>query len=369
MTLSAPRPDNRFPQPAAATSPTTGPGSGSGSGSGTGSRSSSRSSSEVSIGFRERPLVVLSHPRSGTHLMIDGLRHFFRETKLRQKFNQPVHDLYINLDRLDDDHPYAASPEIFQRKFEQSPQRIIVKSHCGVEIDQVGLPYRDFASCVFSHADLVYVVRDVRPVLASYMALRPLKFPDSPTDLQTFLRTELDADMPPAAGWANHIRGWLERDPRSKFMIRLDSASGTASAVPLAETEWAASDGSDPAELPNSTSPEGAAVNTPSDAVSAPRLVIVRFEDMMKNYAGVVAAAGRAIGLTPTGEEIRIFPKPRSIRENKIRRIFGRQHSSSIDNLRMKMKTPDWKSSMTADDFALIRSEAGDVMHRLGYSI
>ena len=302
------------------------------------------------LAFRVRPIVVLSHPRSGTHLMIDGLRHFFRETRLKQRFNQPVHDLYLNLDRLDDSHPYAAKPEVFRRRFATATQRVIVKSHCTVEVDQVGPSYRGLAQAVFDAADLVCVVRDVRPVLASYMALRPLKFPDSPTNLHDFLRSRLDADLMPAEGWAHHVRGWLEHDPRSKFLLTAPEGASPA-VIPLAQSTWGKSTHAGPAPTTN----------------DGPRLVVVRFEDMMKNYAGVIEATGRAIGLTPNGRPIRIFDKPTSIRQNKIRRLLGRQHSSSIDNLRMKFATPRWQDAMTPDDLALIHAQAGEVMARLGY--
>lgn len=305
--------------------------------------------------FRARPIVVLSHPRSGTHLMIDGLRHFFRETYLKQRFNQPVHDLYMNLDRLDDAHPYAVRPEAIRRRFEHATQRVIVKTHCAVEVDQVGAPYRGLAQAVFDAADMICVVRDVRPVLASYMALRPLKFPDSPTEMGAFLRARLDAGLPPAAGWAHHIRGWLEHDPRPKFLLTL--SEGAAPQVSLRPIGNASGTGSaEPASAAGQQQPP-------------PRMVVVRFEDMMKAYSPMIEAAGRAVGLTPNGRPIRIFDKPKSIRQNKFRRLLGRQHSSSIDNLRMRLTTPNWRDVMTADDLGLIREQAGDVMARLGYAM
>ncbi|MFG0330150.1 MAG: sulfotransferase domain-containing protein [Phycisphaerales bacterium] len=263
----------------------------------------------VTINFRAKPIVVVSYPRSGTHLTIDGLRHFFRETERRQRFNQSVHDLYMNLDRLHPEHPYRATNQRFRAEFESQPQRVIVKTHCTVELNQVGGGSRPFAQAVIDAADIACVVRDVRPVLASYMALRPLKHPDSPTDMATFLRSNLDDDLPPAAAWAKHVGGWLDH-------------SGTR---------------------------------------------LVKFEDMRRSYAASIERLGREFGLTRNGRRIRVYPKPKSIVGNKLRRVLGRQHCSSIDNLRMKIVTPNWREVMTDDDLALVHEQAGAVMERLGY--
>lgn len=263
----------------------------------------------IEIDFKARPIAVVSHPRSGTHLTIDGLRHFFVETYRKQRMRQAVHDLYVNLDRLDPTHPFASTDDRFRQVFEQSAQRVLIKTHCTTEIDQVGETYRPFADAVLAGSDVVYVVRDVRPVLASFMALRPLKYPDSPTDIATFLRTDMDGMGPPAVGWAAHVSGWLDR----------------------------------------------------------PGVHVMKFEDMRRDYEGTMAQLGQALGLTSRNVPIRIYPKPKSILENKIRRILGRQWSSSIDNLRMQIATPKWREVMTADDLDLIREQAGAAMERLGY--
>lgn len=262
------------------------------------------------IRYSAKPIIVASHPRSGTHLTIDGLRHFFCETFRRQRFNQPVHDLYVNLDRLEPDHQFHITPERMKQQFEQCPKRVIVKTHGSVTADRVGPEHRSFAQSILSASDIVYVVRDVRPVLVSYMALRPMKFPDSPTDIATFLRTDLDGYGPPAAAWAAHVTGWLDRPEVVK---------------------------------------------------------VIRFEDMRRDYEGVIADLGQALGMTRNGRQIKMYRKPGSIFENKVRRMLGRQLSSALDNLRMKMKTPKWQDVMTEDDLALIREQTDAVMTRLGY--
>src|SRR5690606_10988758 len=165
----------------------------------------------VTIAFKARPIAVVSHPRSGTHLTIDGLRHFFVECERRQRFRQSVHDLYVNLDRLHPDHPFAVRPPKFQRTFETCPKRVLIKTHCTTMVEQVAPEYREFGRAVLDYAAKVYVVRDVRPVLASYMALRPMKDPDSPQDMATFLRSDLDGFGTPAAAWAAHVNGWLDQ--------------------------------------------------------------------------------------------------------------------------------------------------------------
>ena len=264
----------------------------------------------VSIETKARPIAVISHPRSGTHLMIDGLRHFFIETYRRQRFNQPVHDLYVNLDRLNPSHPFAASEEKIRKAFATCPKRVIIKTHCSTKIDQVGEgTRRALAKAILDASDVAYVVRDPRPVMTSYMALRPLWFPDSPRDIATFLRTAIDGASTPAANWAAHVQGWLD----------------------------------------------------------TPGVRVVKFEDLMRDYPATVAQVGKDLGLTSNRYPIRIFPKPSSIRANKIRRVFGIQNCSSIDNLRMAFPTPDWKKAMTKEDLELIKREAGEVMARVGY--
>lgn len=267
---------------------------------------------DTALQCRAKPIAVISHPRSGTHLTIDGLRHFFVETHRRQRPRQPVHDLYINLDRLHPDHPYAARESRFRTELAECDQRMIIKTHCSTALEQVSTEHQPFARALLDASDIVYVVRDVRPVLASYMALRPLKDADSPSDMHAFLRTNLDVEMPPATAWAEHVKGWIA---------------------------W-------------------------------PGVHVVKFEDLMDDYAGTVRRLGTNLGMTRRDEagSIRIYPKPKSIFENRARRWLGRQRSSSIDNLRMKIKTPKWRAAMSSEDLELIRTQAGDVMKQLGYT-
>lgn len=265
---------------------------------------------DMSLRFHGKPIAVVSFPRSGTHLTIDGLRHFFRETYRKQRFNQPVHDLYINLDRLNLEHPYDQIPRQVVEHLARARCRVIIKTHCSTRLEQIGIEYREFAKKVLDASDIVYVVRDPRPVIASYMALRPLRHPDSPVKLSEFLRARIDGFGTPAENWAMHVAGWLDY----------------------------------------------------------PGVHVIKFEEMMKDYAGAIEKLGRSLGLSRNSSPIVRYDKPESNRANKIRRVLGRQLSSSIDNLRMKIKTPDWKQAMTSEDLTLIESQAGEVMKRLGYA-
>src|SRR3954451_10415909 len=57
---------------------------------------------------RRRPIVVASHPRSGTHLLIDSLRLNFRECRSWKRLGENLHRLYLNLDELDGLEPDEA---------------------------------------------------------------------------------------------------------------------------------------------------------------------------------------------------------------------------------------------------------------------
>ncbi len=256
-----------------------------------------------------KPIVIISHPRSGTHLTIDGLRHFFVECVRRQRPRQSVHDLYINLDRLDQAHPFPLSPEKIQHKLTKRSERVLIKTHCTTALEQVDAEYKEFAGDIINASSLVYVVRDPRPVLASYMALRPMKYPDSPTDMSTFLRSSLDCDLQPAAGWAKHVGDWIDTKG----------------------------------------------------------ICVIRFEDMMADYNSAIGTLGTQLGLARNKKQLIMYPKPKSRRENKTRRLFGRQLCSSIDNLRMNITTPKWRDVMSDDDLALIQEQAGEMMTKLGY--
>lgn len=261
------------------------------------------------IECRAKPIIVASFPRSGTHLTIDGLRHFFIETYRRQGFGQAVHSLYMNLDRLDPAHPYPLSERKAREILKTCPKRVIIKTHCSVGIDQVGEANRALAQGIIDASDVAYVVRDVRPVMTSFMALRPLKFPDSPRQISAFLRTPMDGGEGPAANWARHVAGWLDQ----------------------------------------------------------PRVHIIKFEEMRTDYARAISTLGEQLHLTSNRYPIQMFSKPRSMFENRVRRWLGIQNSSAIDNLRMAFETPDWKQVMSKEDLDLIRQQAGEIMKRLGY--
>src|SRR5450755_924617 len=82
-----------------------------------------------------RPIIVASHPRCGTHLLIDTLRLNFSECQSRKRVGERLDRLYLNFDDiLRDESPLSCS---VAEKILKRAQRPIIKTHAWPTFDRV----------------------------------------------------------------------------------------------------------------------------------------------------------------------------------------------------------------------------------------
>lgn len=163
------------------------------------------------------PILIASHPRSGTHLLIDLIRRHFPCVKSWRLWGQPTNFLYLNLEdmALTDRRVDARRA----RRLVARPDRSLIKTHflrdfsqSWVERESGPLPddWRRFAES----ACKIYITRDPRRVMASYQQFLSNFDPDivamSPEAFMTSPHWTGRHDR--LGWWTAHVASWLS-DP------------------------------------------------------------------------------------------------------------------------------------------------------------
>jgi hypothetical protein len=118
-----------------------------------------------------RPILVASHPRSGTHLVIDLLRRQFRSLENWRMWGLPLDYLYLNLERLGSEK--RRFPENRARRIVNRPRRALMKTHFDADFvtgwaeDESVPPPQPWLDFI-AQARVFYVLRHPLDVMASY---------------------------------------------------------------------------------------------------------------------------------------------------------------------------------------------------------
>lgn len=166
---------------------------------------------------QHRPVLVVSHERSGTHLLLDTLRRNFPACRARPRVGANPHDvLYCSVDRLARGHHRPISTRDAEHVLARAP-RPLLKSHATPGFEGFGDDARAWLENALEHGLILHVVRDGRAVMPAYHIHRRAIDPGTPSAFSDFLRTPIDGLVPPAR-WASHTGAWLDRvesDPRA----------------------------------------------------------------------------------------------------------------------------------------------------------
>jgi hypothetical protein len=255
-----------------------------------------------------RVIVVASHRRSGTHLLLDSLRA-----------NAPdVNPRFMNLDRIEPSHrEHIPIPE-FDRRLRARDGIVLVKTHTLPDARDWKTPETaDYAMTLIAGAPTIYAHRDGRDVIVSlyhYMASYRSDVAQRP--FGEFLRNQLSAPDAPVLSrpgyWQHHVLAWLGAQPR-------------------ALASFAALQG---------------------DFESALRNLAKRLELRVRpNPAPVTLAGDRGLA--------------RTIRRLLPRRLRGGRRSTAIRP--HGGRSGGWHEMFDADDVAFFQAEAAEAMETLGY--
>jgi hypothetical protein len=155
----------------------------------------------------DRPVVVASHMRSGTHLMIDLLRRQFDACRSWKWPGERNDMLYLPLDVLT--QPTAGWSEERALKVLHRAKRPILKTHWTLpDLGNLRDSQPDFADWINANAVFLHVVRNPFHVLASQWAWDCSLSPVPP------LPSLPDADWISSAisGWNHHYGIWAKRE-------------------------------------------------------------------------------------------------------------------------------------------------------------
>lgn len=262
-----------------------------------------------------RPVVVASHPRSGTHLTIDVLRRHFAACAVAKRPGQRLDQLYLNVDEvMRRDGPMSDDRAL---GILRGAPRVPVKSHLRADYT------RDHSAAVYpgrlpdrwvelleGRARFLYVIRDGRDVLASYKVFAQAWDPDARGTVTQFLRSETGGRNRVRV-WADHVEGWLAR----------------------------------------------------------PEVVVVRFEELVRSPVTAIDQLGAVLGEPPLGIEPPLPPATTRLWAGRLDRLRGRTPASTATLARAGETTLRWRDDFSAGDQALFLDEAGDLLTRLGYPV
>lgn len=255
------------------------------------------------------PVVVASHRRSGTHLMLDLLRRHFDACRppFRVGVN-PHRYLYFVLDRLRPTHRHHVGVEACL-KVMRTTSMPTLKTHSTADFPELAPADRAFCADAMLNGVVLYCVRDVRAVLASLHAFDGVNDPNARVSLSDYIRQEVDGKPRPQV-WTDHILAWIDHDP-----------------------------------APN----------------------IVYFEDVVANPRAMVEQLAELLGQKPRGIDPVLPPKLRFRQKLWLARLTGVPDSTNVMGRKLGIKPLNWRTAYSADDIELLEEHCGDLMRRLGY--
>lgn len=170
-----------------------------------------------------RPIVVASHPRSGTHLAIDSFRRQFEECRSWKWPLESHHHLYLNLDALIS-IPHPGVSERTALRVLRRSRRPLIKTHLlpGFENWFQALQVAQLPDRWRRRLDgcrICYAVRDGRSVMCSYHIFHQGFDPAAHVPLSDFLRQSREG-VTRVRAWANHVRAW--REQREVHAVRFE---------------------------------------------------------------------------------------------------------------------------------------------------
>ena len=262
----------------------------------------------------QRPIIVASHPRSGTHLTMDLLRRQFRECRSWKLPGERLNRLFLSVEALFVPSTRAPISERQAIRVLRRVERPIVKTHLALpdlhggpatRSGEIGQYWLDW---ILGRGRVVYVYRDGRDVMCSYHFFS-LVDPTARCPLGEFIRQE-QGGVSRVKAWAQGVRRWLDE----------------------------------------------------------PGVLAVRSEDILRDPRAVVQRFAAELELTPLYREPLLPRQFGSVWESRANRVFGIRPASTAIISRFKdHRLQRWRDAMGVEDRAFFHREAGDLLIELGY--
>jgi hypothetical protein len=253
------------------------------------------------------PVLVASHFRSGTHLLMDLIRRQFPPFRPRMKPLESIHASYLSIDRFDRSNHRPLTPDAALDLLAKA-DRATLKTHALPGFADVRPDAEPFVRALVERSDILYAVRDGRDVMCSMHAWMRSFRSDTPDDFAAFCFDPLPSGSTRAREWNDHAIAWLD----------------------------------------------------------TPNVRVVRFERIVRATADVLAELADALDATPAGKAP-LLPRPiKSVRAAWTARLIGNVESTNVHSAGIPPLRRD--EAFTPELNQRFLDEAGEAMTRLAYT-
>lgn len=259
-----------------------------------------------------QPVIVASHPRSGTHLLMDLLRRQFEACRSWKWPGERLDQLYCSIDELDAER--GRLDKRTARRILSRTERPLVKTHAWPGLEDTFLaPHHDgldpeWTEWLHQRGTFLYVYRDGRDVMCSYQMMRSRMDPGPRGSIGSFIRGhDPGREVNRVRRWARHVRAWR-------------ASGGTCLA----------------------------------------------FEGILDRPEEVIGRLGGILGLDPDWRTPLLPERFSSIWESRWARLFRMQPESTAI---LGTGSKEWQEVFTPEDRAFFRREAGELLEELGYKL
>ncbi|MCC6580635.1 MAG: sulfotransferase domain-containing protein [Phycisphaeraceae bacterium] len=149
------------------------------------------------------PVIVASHPRSGTHLTIDLLRRQFADCDAAKWWGERNDRVYLPLEPL---ARGALNPAVALRVLRRA-KRPVIKTHFLPDFAKFTGDARVWIDWLFEKGTFIYVYRDGRDVMSSLHHASHNWAPDEELTFGPYLRQQREGFSLPRL-WAEHVERW-----------------------------------------------------------------------------------------------------------------------------------------------------------------
>lgn len=257
-----------------------------------------------------KPVVVASHPRSGTHLTIDLLRKQFPACATHKLPAQPLDRLYFALEALSAPS-HQSITEAKALKILKKAQRPLVKTHADPSFGHLNGQFSQWQSWLNQDATILYIFRDGRATMCSFHLFMQSYDPSARCSLSEFMRQTIDGQSR-VKRWVNHVEQWLAH----------------------------------------------------------PNVHPVQFEDIICRTAETIDKLACVLGVEAKHVEPLLPQSIRSLWHGRWVRLTSiAPESTAIIGYYRGQKSAKWKTAFSSSDHVFFESEAGNLLRRLGYPL
>ena len=156
------------------------------------------------------PIVIVSHPRSGTHLTIDLIRKQFSQCKSYKFPLEPQHYLYLSIEGFLENRSRKRLSESQGFRIISRPQRPVIKFHT-YSYSALKDRYPQWMDWMETKGKFIFVMRDVREVLSSYYVYAQSFERNANVPMGEFIRQSYCGRKNRVAYWDEMIRHWSSK--------------------------------------------------------------------------------------------------------------------------------------------------------------